>query len=126
MLPSLPDALSRLRQHLTQLAPLSDEDWQLLVPHLRLVTLSKHGVFAEQGRVADEVAFVLEGLFRQYYTKADEERTIKQRDDLSKPALGQGIIDRATIRRFINHLAKRRRHFVRVRTHMTFVEPAEP
>jgi CRP-like cAMP-binding protein len=75
MLPSLSEATHRLRQHLTQLAPLRDEDWQLLVPHLRLVALPKHGVFAEQGRVADEVGFVLTGMFRQYYTKADEERT---------------------------------------------------
>ncbi|MGI4870916.1 MAG: Crp/Fnr family transcriptional regulator [Janthinobacterium lividum] len=75
MLPSLPASALRLRQHLTQLAPLSDEDWDLLLPHLRLVTVAKHGVFAEQGRVASEVAFVLEGLFRQYYTKNGEERT---------------------------------------------------
>lgn len=75
MLPSLPEATRRLRQHLTQLAPLTDEDWQLLVPHLRLVFVPKHGVFAEQGRVADEVAFVLDGLFRQYYTSDAEERT---------------------------------------------------
>jgi len=75
MLPSLSDAALRLRQHLAQLAPLSDEDWRLLVPHMRLVSVARHGVFAEQGRVAGEVAFVLEGLFRQYYTKDGEERT---------------------------------------------------
>jgi len=75
MLPSLPDSTQRLRQHLSQLAPLSDEDWGLLLPHLRLVTVAKHGVFAEQGRVAGEVAFVLEGMFRQYYTKDSEQRT---------------------------------------------------
>lgn len=75
MLPSLPEATLRLRQHLIQFAPLSDEDWGLLVPHLRLVTLTRHAVFAEQGRVAADVGFVLEGMFRQYYTKDGEERT---------------------------------------------------
>ena len=75
MLLSLPESALRLRQHLTQFAPLSDEDWGLLVPHLRLVPLARHAVFAEQGRVAADVAFVLEGMFRQYYTKDGEERT---------------------------------------------------
>ena len=75
MLPSLPEATLRLRQHITQFVPLSDEDWNLLVPHLRLAPLARHAVFAEQGRVAADVAFVLEGMFRQYYTKDGEERT---------------------------------------------------
>jgi CRP-like cAMP-binding protein len=75
MLPSLPEAALRLRQHLTQFVPLSDEDWSLLVPHLRLVPLARHAVFTEQGRVATELGFVLDGMFRQYYTKDGEERT---------------------------------------------------
>lgn len=72
---SLPEATLRLRQHMAQFAHLSDEEWGLLLPHLRLVSLAKHAVFAQQGKVASEVAFVLEGMFRQYYTRADEERT---------------------------------------------------
>jgi CRP-like cAMP-binding protein len=75
MLPSFPESALRLRQHLTQFAPLSDEDWSLLEPHLRLVPVAKHAAFAEQGRVATDVGFVLEGMFRQYYTKDGEERT---------------------------------------------------
>ena len=75
MLPSLSESALRLRRHLSQFVSLSDEDWGLLVPHLRLVPLARHAVFAEQGRVAADVAFVLEGMFRQYYTKDGEERT---------------------------------------------------
>jgi CRP-like cAMP-binding protein len=75
MLPSLPESALRLRQHLTQFVPLSDDDWSLLVPHLRLVTLARHAVFVEQGLVAADVAFVLDGMFRQYYIKNGEERT---------------------------------------------------
>ncbi|MFD1875653.1 Crp/Fnr family transcriptional regulator [Hymenobacter bucti] len=75
MLPSLPEATLRLRQHLTQFVSLSDEDWRLLVPHLRLLPVARHAVFAEQGRVAGEMAFVVQGMFRQYYTKDGEERT---------------------------------------------------
>lgn len=75
MLFSLPESLLLLRQHLAQFAPLSDEDWHLLEPHVRLASLPKHGLFAQEGRVAGEVAFVLEGMFRQFYTKDGEERT---------------------------------------------------
>jgi CRP-like cAMP-binding protein len=54
---------------------LSNDDWALLSPHLRVVTIKKHGLFAQEGLVANEVAFVLEGMFRQFYTKDGEERT---------------------------------------------------
>lgn len=70
-----PDAVLRLCQHIARFIVLSDEDWGLLVPHLRLVSIRKHALFAREGRVADEVAFVLEGMFRQFYTKDGEERT---------------------------------------------------
>ncbi len=43
--------------------------------HLRLVSVARHAVLTEQGRVADEVAFVLAGMFRPYYTKDGQERT---------------------------------------------------
>lgn len=75
MLPLLSESTLRLRQHIAQFVLLSDEDWGLLLPHLRLVSIKKHGLFAEEGRVAGEVAFVLEGMFRQFYTKDGEERT---------------------------------------------------
>ncbi|MBD2721597.1 Crp/Fnr family transcriptional regulator [Hymenobacter sp. BT189] len=54
---------------------LSDDDWGLLAPHLQLRRLKKHELFAQEGRVAGEVAFVLDGMFRQFYTKDGEERT---------------------------------------------------
>jgi hypothetical protein len=70
-----PEAGLRLRQHIARFVALSDDDWGLLVPHLRLVSIPKHGLFSQEGRVAGEVAFVLEGMFRQFYTKDGEERT---------------------------------------------------
>jgi CRP-like cAMP-binding protein len=70
-----PEALLRLRQHIARFVALSDEDWDLLAPHVQLVTLKKHGLFAQEGRLAGEVAFVLEGMFRQFYTKDGDERT---------------------------------------------------
>ena len=56
----------------------------------------------------------------------DEEHGIKHCDDFSKAALGQSIIDRTAIRRLVNHFAKCRRHFVRMCTHVTLVQPAQP
>ncbi|UOQ97275.1 Crp/Fnr family transcriptional regulator [Hymenobacter sp. 5317J-9] len=76
MLPAPPpDAVLRLRQYIAQFIALRDDDWDLLVPHLQLVRLQKHDLFAREGQRAGEVAFVLDGMFRQFYSKDGEERT---------------------------------------------------
>lgn len=54
---------------------LTDEDWNLLSPYLSLKSLPKNGIFIAEGKRANEVGFVLEGMFRQYYTKDGEEKT---------------------------------------------------
>lgn len=38
-----------LRQHIAQFVPLGNQDWELLEPHLHLVTIKKHGLFAQKG-----------------------------------------------------------------------------
>jgi CRP-like cAMP-binding protein len=65
----------RLRQHISHFSMLSDEEWKALEPYLSIVHLKKHQFIATQGVVADQVAFVLEGVFRQFYAKDGEERT---------------------------------------------------
>jgi CRP-like cAMP-binding protein len=72
---SLYQAAQRLRQHIDQFVTLSEEEWQGLEPHLSIVHLKKHQCIASQGVVATQVGFVLEGVFRQFYTKDGEERT---------------------------------------------------
>ncbi|RYF68474.1 MAG: Crp/Fnr family transcriptional regulator [Cytophagaceae bacterium] len=67
--------LLTLRQQIERFTPLSDEEWAMLTPHLRVVTIQKHQLFAEEGKLADEVALVLEGSFRQFYTTDGEEKT---------------------------------------------------
>ena len=52
-----------------------EQDWELLVPHLRVSALKKHELFAEEGKVAKEIGFVLEGSLRHYYTRDGEEKT---------------------------------------------------
>lgn len=65
----------RLRQHISHFGQLADDEWEALVPHLIIKPLKKHQYFARQGVVADQVGFVLDGMFRQYYTRDGEERT---------------------------------------------------
>ena len=72
---SLHQAARQLRQHIHQFVALSDEEWQGLEPHLSIIHLKKNQFIATQGVVAGQIGFVLEGVFRQFYTKDGEERT---------------------------------------------------
>lgn len=58
-----------------QFTPLTATDWAMLEPHLRIESIQKHALFAEEGKRADTIALVLEGSFRQFYTKDGDERT---------------------------------------------------
>ncbi len=60
---------------MTRFAPLTDVDWAMLKPHLRVETVQKHHYFANFGKQATTIAFVLAGAFRQYYLKEGNEET---------------------------------------------------
>lgn len=64
-----------LRNHIEVFIKLTDAEWELLLPHLEIKTLRKNGLFIAEGKRAYEVAFVIEGMFRQFYTKDGEEKT---------------------------------------------------
>ncbi len=64
-----------LRNHIASFVPLSDVDWELLALHLSKRILKKNRLFIQEGKKANEIGFVLEGMFRQYYTKDGEEKT---------------------------------------------------
>lgn len=64
-----------LRQQIERFVKLSDAEWNMLLPHLSLRKLSKHELLAEEGKKADLIGFVLEGMLRHYYTINGEERT---------------------------------------------------
>lgn len=66
---------ARMRRHMNQFSPLTNEEWEALVPALSLTPLTKHHYFVQQGNVANQIGFVIEGQFRQFYTKDGEERT---------------------------------------------------
>ncbi|MBO0950107.1 Crp/Fnr family transcriptional regulator [Fibrella forsythiae] len=67
--------LLTLRQQIERFTPLSEDEWAMLTPHLQVKTLQKHQLFAEEGKLANDVALVLEGSFRQFYTTDGEEKT---------------------------------------------------
>jgi CRP-like cAMP-binding protein len=66
---------SILRKHIEAFSKISADDWNLLLPHLEIKTIRKNELLIAEGKRAGDVGFVLEGMFRQYYTKDGEEKT---------------------------------------------------
>lgn len=69
------DAYSLLRNHIEAFSKIPDADWDLLVPHIATKQFRKNQFLIREGKKAFEVGFVLEGMFRQFYTKDGEEKT---------------------------------------------------
>ena len=69
------NAYTILRNHIEVFCKLRGADWELLLPHLEIKNIHKNELFIVEGKRAFEVAFVMEGMFRQYYTKDGEEKT---------------------------------------------------
>ncbi|HVF95686.1 MAG TPA: Crp/Fnr family transcriptional regulator [Flavisolibacter sp.] len=63
------------RKAVENFGKLPEADWQLAVPHLQIKAVKKGGLFAKEGRTANEIGVVIKGSFRQYYTKEGSERT---------------------------------------------------
>ena len=68
-------AYATFRIYIEKFCKLTDTDWELLLPHLEIKTLRKSELFITEGKRAFEIAFVIDGMFRQYYTKDGEEKT---------------------------------------------------
>lgn len=64
-----------LRKSIERFGKLSEADWELLSPSIEGKALKRHEVFCEEGKRSFDVAFVINGTFRQYYSKDGEERT---------------------------------------------------
>ncbi len=67
--------LQVLRSSIGRFIQLSDDDWELLVPHIELCELPRQGHFATEGKTANKVGFLLEGNMRHFYTADGEEKT---------------------------------------------------
>ncbi|MGZ8517381.1 MAG: Crp/Fnr family transcriptional regulator, partial [Chitinophagaceae bacterium] len=64
-----------LRKHIRRFVSLTDNEWNLLVPHLEEKKLRKTQFFIQEGKKEKNISFVLEGNLRQFYTKDGEEKT---------------------------------------------------
>ena len=69
------ESLRKLRSSINNFLPINNEEWELLAPHVYERHLSKRDCVANEGKVAKEIGFVVEGTMRHYYTKDGEERT---------------------------------------------------
>ncbi|GAB2836742.1 Crp/Fnr family transcriptional regulator [Ferruginibacter profundus] len=68
-------SFSTFRNHIEAFCKITDADWELLLPHLEIKTIRRNELFIAEGKLGRDVAFVIEGMFRQYYTKDGEEKT---------------------------------------------------
>jgi CRP-like cAMP-binding protein len=64
-----------LRRQIERFVSLTDDEWNLLVPYLREEQLKKNDFFITEGKKEKNIAFVIEGSLRQFYTKDGEEKT---------------------------------------------------
>ena len=64
-----------LRTHIEKFIPLGNEDWDLLLPHLREIFIQKNDYFSREGKPCKEIGFIVEGCMRHFYTKDGEEKT---------------------------------------------------
>ena len=64
-----------LKKHIEKFIAISDEDWQLLVPHLNIHVVKKNTLFSKEGTVCNQIGFILKGNMRHYYLKDYEEKT---------------------------------------------------
>lgn len=69
------EAINIFRQNIQRFVVFTDEDWNLIVPHFTEKKLKKNQLFAQEGKRAKDIAFVLEGNLRQFYSKDGEEKT---------------------------------------------------
>jgi len=70
------EATALLRKHIQRFISLTDNEWDLLIPHLQEKKLSKNQFFIQEGKKEKNIAFVIEGNLRQFYTRDGEEQPI--------------------------------------------------
>jgi CRP-like cAMP-binding protein len=67
--------IRRFRSAIEHFVKLTDDEWNLLVPHIKTKRLMKNELLAEIGKPAKEMGFVLDGMLRHYYLKDGVEKT---------------------------------------------------
>jgi CRP-like cAMP-binding protein len=67
--------VAMLRNVINRLVQLTDQDWELLVPHLTYRHLGKGEYWIAEGKKEQQIGFVLNGNMRHYYLHNGEEKT---------------------------------------------------
>lgn len=64
-----------LRTAIQRFVPLTDDEWNLLVPHITYRSVPRGGKWINEGEKEKDIGFVLSGNMRHYYTRDGEEKT---------------------------------------------------
>jgi CRP-like cAMP-binding protein len=59
--------MNALRQHIEQIVPLTDEEFELIASKSAVRKIKKHQFILQEGTISTADHFVLKGSFRQYY-----------------------------------------------------------
>ncbi len=63
------------RKELEKFVTFTEAEWEIFASYIKFVTLKKRAHFAREGKVCDQIAFILDGSVRYYYIKDGEEIT---------------------------------------------------
>ena len=69
------ELILHLKKQVDAFTTIPEKEWRLLTPFIKLKTLQKKELFIEEGRQETVIGFVVNGMFRQYYSKDGEEKT---------------------------------------------------
>ena len=67
--------LDLLKTAIKRFVPLTDNDWDLLLPQVQYRSLAKGALWIREGEKEQLFGLVLEGIMRHYYTRDGEEKT---------------------------------------------------
>lgn len=67
--------LEPLKNAIRNFLPMSEDEWNLVVPHVEIKTLKKGGYLAREGKTSNTIALLTEGNMRHFYTRDGEEKT---------------------------------------------------
>ncbi len=68
-------ALLSFRHLIQQFVKLSDEEWEMFVPHIKERTIKKNDFMLREGQQGKELGYVVQGTMRHFYTRGGEEKT---------------------------------------------------
>lgn len=68
-------SFNSFRKLIEQFVKLTDEEWDLMVPHLSEKVIKKNDYMIREGQIGKELGYVVAGDMRHFYTRDGEEKT---------------------------------------------------